>query len=229
MHDRLLRYMPLLGLILAAVGGILGAAYLVGGRDFVAFALAPLRRWNAAWMMLAVVIFYLIASEVTDTAWFQRFGIEMPHERLQALVLALVLGSFCLVDPLLAVWTNYWLLRDGRQVTAVVTDIREHGTVGYRYRVNGNVYTTSAYCPHEGKSSCLAGESITASYSVSHPSVSRIEHPMSMADGAWPVIILFTWPFEFMAIATIVSPRSKWAFNFGSRSVLPAAMRRTEP
>jgi uncharacterized protein DUF3592 len=199
----------------------LGAGYFVGGRDFVNFALAYMRRWNTAWMMLSFLAFYLIACEITDTQWFRQFGIEMIEERLQALFLALVLGSFFLIAPFRAVWTNYWLLRDGRQVRAVVTDVRQQGSVGYRYRVNGNEYTTSAYCPHQGRVSCFAGESITAYYSASHPSVSRIEHTESMGYGAWPAMIIFTWPFEFMAIATVVSPRCKWAYRFGSRNVLP--------
>ncbi len=229
LRGRHVQYLPLLGFVLAAMGGILGAAHLAGGRDLVDSALAYSRRWNTAWMMLCVLAFYLIACEIADTKWFRRFRIEMMQERLQGLVLALVLGSFCLVDPFRAAWTNYWLLRDGRQVKAAVTDIREHGSVAYRYRVNGNEYTTSAYCPHEGRVSCIAGEYITAYYSSSHPSVSRIEPTVSMADGAWPVIIFFTWPFEFMAIATVVSPRGKWAYRFGGRNVMPAAaMRRTE-
>ena len=228
LRGRLMQYLPLLGLVLAAAGAVLGAAYLVGGRDFTDFALSYFRRWNAAWMVLSVLASYLIIYEVTQTQWFRRFGIEMMPERLQALLLALVLGSFCLVSPFRTVWTNYWLLRDGRQVKAAVTDIREHGSVGYRYRVNGNEYTASAYRPHESRVSCSAGENITAFYSASHPSVSRIQHTLSMADGSWPVMIFFTWPFEFMAIATVVSPRCKWAYRFGSRNVLPPAMRRAE-
>jgi hypothetical protein len=221
LRGRFVKYLPLLGLVLAAAVGCLGAVYLVGGRDLFDFALAYLRRWNAAWMVLSVLAFYVIAHEVTQTQWFRRFGVEMMPERLQGLVLALALGSFCLVDPFRAVWTNYWLSRDGRQIKAAVTDIREHGSVGYRYRINGNEYTTSAYCPHEGRVSCIAGESITAYYSASHPSVSRIQPTVSMFDGAWPAIIFFVWPFEFMAIATVVSPRCKWAYRFGSRNVLP--------
>ncbi len=226
LRGRLVQYLPLLGLVLAAAGGTLGAVFLVGGRDLFGFALAYLGRWNTAWMMFSVLAFYVIAYEVTHTQWFLRFGIQMMPERLQGLVLALALGSFCLVSPFRTVWTNYWLLRDGRQVRAAITDIREHGSVGYRYRVNGNEYTTSAYCPHEGRISCIAGEYVTAYYSASHPSVSRIQPTVSMADGSWPVIILFTWPFEFMAIATLVSPRCKWAYRFGTRNVLPPAMRR---
>lgn len=228
LRGRLVQYLPLLGFVFAAVSSTLGAVFLVGGRDLFDFALAYLRRWNTAWMVLSVLAFYVIAYEFTQTQWFRRFGIEMMPERLQGLVLGLALGSFCLVSPFRTVWTNYWLLRDGRQVKAAITDIREHGSVGYRYRVNGNEYTTSAYCPHEGRVSCIAGENITAYYSASHPSVSRIQQTVSMADGAWPAIIFFTWPFEFMAIATVVSPRCKWAYRFGSRNVLPPAMRRAE-
>ena len=133
LRERILRYTPFLGLVFAALGGVLGTAYLMGGKDFVYFVLSFLSRWNAGWMILAVFTFYLLAWEVTDTQWFRRFGIEMMHERLQALVLALVLGSFCLVVPFRDFWTNYWLLRDGRPVRAVVTDVREHGGVGYHY------------------------------------------------------------------------------------------------
>jgi hypothetical protein len=212
--------------VLAGVGSILGAAYLLGGRDLVDIAFASWRRWNPLWMMLSVLAFYLIAHEITQTQWFRRFGIEMVPERLQGLVLASVLGSFCLVVPFRNAWTNYWLLRDGREVRAVVIDFRDHGTVGYCYRVNGNEYTASGYpynFPSAGPS-----ESITAYYSASHPSVSETRHPVSIIDGAWPAIVLFTWPFEFMAIATLISPRCKWAYRFGSRNVLPPAMRRTE-
>jgi len=62
LRGRLMQYLPLLGLALAAVGGILGAAYLVGGRDFVAFALTYSRRWSAAWWMVpSVLASYIIA------------------------------------------------------------------------------------------------------------------------------------------------------------------------
>jgi hypothetical protein len=40
LRDRILRYTPFLGLVFAALGAILGAAYLMGGRDFVYFALS---------------------------------------------------------------------------------------------------------------------------------------------------------------------------------------------
>jgi hypothetical protein len=229
LRGRLVKYLPLLGFLVAAVGGTLGAVYLVGGRDFLDFALAYLRRWNTAWMLLSALVFYLIAYEVTETQWFRRFGIEMVEERLQGLVLAFALGSFCLVVPFRDAWTNYWLLRDGRPVRAVVIDLREHGTVGYRYRVNGNEYMASGYEPKKGSvPSMMPGESMTVYYSASHPSVSETQHPVTMFDHAWPMIIVFFWPFEFMAIATVVSPRSKWAYRFGSRNVLAPAMRRTE-
>ncbi len=223
LRDRLIRYLPLLALVLAAACGIFAAAYLVGGRDFLDFALGYSRRWNVFWTVLSALALYLTACEIADTNWFRRFGIQMMQERLSALVFALVLGSFCLIVPFRVAWTNYWLLRDGRQMTAVVTDTRDHGSVGYRYRVNGDELTSSAYCPHNGRVSCMPGESVTAYYSISHPSVSRIEPTVSIADGAWPVMIFFTWPFEFMAIATVVSPRCRWAYRFGSRNVLPSS------
>jgi len=226
MRERLSRYTPLLGLVFAALGGILGAAYLLGGRDLVEIALASWRRWNPLWMMLSVLAFYLIAHEITQTHWFRRLGVDMVQERLQALVLALVLGSFCLVVPFRNIWTNYWLLRDARQLRAVVVDFRDHGTVGYRYRVNASDYTASGY-PYEFPRAA-PGESITVYYSASHPTISETRHPVSIIDGSWPVIIFFTWPFEFMAIATLIRPRCKWAYRFGDRNVLPLAMRRTE-
>ena len=61
LRGRLVQYLPLLGLVVAAVGGTLGAVFLVGGRDLFDFALAYLRRWNAAWMVLSVLAFYVIA------------------------------------------------------------------------------------------------------------------------------------------------------------------------
>jgi hypothetical protein len=230
LRSRLAKYLPLFGFVVAAIGGTLGAVYLVGGRDFFDFALAYLRRWNTAWMLLSVLAFYLIAYELSETQWFGRFGMEMAQERLQGLVLAFALGSFCLLVPFRDAWTNYWLLRDGRPVRAVVIDLREHGTVGYRYRVNGNEYMASGYEPKTGSvPSMMPGESITVYYSTSHPSVSETRRPVTMFDGAWLAIIVFFWPFEFMAIATVVSPRCKWAYRFGSRNVMAPGMRRTEP
>ena len=50
-------YLPLLGFVFAAVSSTLGAAFFVGGRDLFDFALAYLRRWNTAWMMLSFLAF----------------------------------------------------------------------------------------------------------------------------------------------------------------------------
>ncbi len=220
LRGRLSRYLPLFGFISAALGGILGAAYVIGGKDFVNFAVAYSRRWNTAWVMVSFLASYLVACEVTETQWFRRFGIEMIQERLQALFLALALSSFCLIIPFRDAWTNYWLSRDGRQARGVVT--AEGGALGYRYRVNRNEYRARCYKIGLGMA---PDESITVYYSASHPSVSALKLPVSTADGAWPVMILIGWPLEFMAIATVVSPRGKWAYRFGSRTVLPPPTR----
>ncbi len=220
LRGRLLRYLPLFGFISAALGGILGAAYFIGGKDFMNSAVAYSRRWNTAWMMLSFLASYLVACEITETRWFSRFGVEMVQERLQALFLALALSSFCLIIPFREAWTNYWLSRDGRHARGVVT--AEGAALGYRYRVDRIEYRACCYKIGLGMA---PDESVTVYYSASHPSVSALKLPVSMADGAWPVMILIGWPFEFMAIATVVSPRGKWAYRFGSRNVLPPAMR----
>lgn len=214
--SRVAKYLPLLGFVLAAAGGLLLLAYLVSGRGFVGFVLYYSCRWNMFWTVLSALVLYLIACEITSTNWFRRFGIEMPQERLQGLALALVLGSFGLVVPFRIAWTNYWLSRDGRQVRAVVT--AEGAALGYRYRINGNEYRACCYKVGRGMA---PEESITVYYSASHPSVSEVRRPVSMADGAWEVRVLLGLPFEFMAIATVVSPRGKWAYRFGSRNILP--------
>jgi hypothetical protein len=215
MFGRLGRYLPLLGLIIGALGGILGAAYFLGGWDFVAFAISYGRHWNTAWMILSALVFYLVAYEIVETRWFRRFDIKMMPERLQGLVIALVLGSFCLVVPFRDVWTNYWLLRDGRQGTAVVTDARDHGSVGYRYCVDGRWYDGSGHRSVQDRhyANVTPGESTVIYYSASHPSVSQIDHPITMVDGAWPVIIIFMWPFEFMALATVINPGGRFSYK----------------
>lgn len=221
LRSRLLRYLPLFGFISAALGGILGAAYFIGGKEFMNFAVAYSRRWNTAWMMLSFLASYLVAYEITDTQWFRRFGVAMMQERLQALFLALALSSFCLIIPFREAWTNYWLSRDGLQARGVVT--AEGAALGYRYRVDRNEYRACCYKIGLGMA---PDETVTVYYSASHPSVSALKRPGSMADGIWPVMILIGWPLEFMAIATVVSPRCKWAYRFGSRNRLPPAMRR---
>ena len=138
--------------------------------------------------------------------------------RFWALVLSLFLGYSFVVQPLQQIWKDYWLLKDGQQGTARVTEVRwtGHGGIAYQYRVNQVEYTgvgaVRGYKAGRGDMSppSVIGEHVVVYYSVSHPWLSQTDRPSGLAPYGLPLLLLM-WALEAFLIVTVINPNSRWA------------------
>lgn len=64
-------------------------------------------------------------------------------DRMFAVALTLFLGYYFVIRPVQKAWSNYWLVKDGREGTAIVMKAlwTGHNVVRYRYSVNQKEYT----------------------------------------------------------------------------------------
>ena len=129
--------------------------------------------------------------------------------------MAIALGQFLLLRVRSA-YTNYWLLRDAQNGTAIVTkDLWSgHNAVGYKYVVDQKQYSG-----HSGRnwqdqkySKVQVGEESVVYFSTSHPWLSLLYMPRAVLEGL-PVIIIVV-VLEAFAVGTIINPKSGWAFDF---------------
>ena len=132
--------------------------------------------------------------------------------RLTALVLAMALGQFLYLRAESA-WTNYWLLTDARQGTALVTNERwsGHGAVGYKYVVDQKQFTGHSGRNWKDPKRVEVGEETVVYFSASHPWLSLLYMPRGMLEGL--PVILIVLVIEVFALITIIKPRSGWAFS----------------
>jgi len=136
--------------------------------------------------------------------------------RFWALVIALVLGHFFIVVPAQLAWRNYWLCKDGRQGTAIITLELDHKGVAYRYCVAGVDYTggggRSWQDPKYAK--VIVGGHSVVYYSRSHPWLSSLNHQDTPLPPGLPVVI-GVWALEGFLVLTVINPNSKCALKFG--------------
>jgi len=132
--------------------------------------------------------------------------------KLVGLILALALGQFLFLRVRSA-WTNYWLLQDAHEGTAIVTkDLWSgHNAVGYEYVVDQKHYSG-----HSGRNSMdqkkvQVGEETVVYFSASHPWLSLLYMPQAVLKGLPAIIIVLV--LEVFAIITILKPKSGWAFS----------------
>jgi hypothetical protein len=144
---------------------------------------------------------------------------ETPNSaRSSVTVLAIFLGVM-LFFMCRGWWLEYWLVMDGQTGTAYVTDIYDGthgGSFSYTYSVGQRTYTghSKRNWRDPRYSAVEPGEHCPVYFSASHPWLSLLYPPNSVFTG-WPVV-LFLLMMEAIALTTIISPKSRWAFNPGS-------------
>jgi hypothetical protein len=128
----------------------------------------------------------------------------MNSSYLATVVIVVVFG--CLVwGCVQSMPLDYWILKDGAETTALVTDDRPwvgYRCVVYSYTVNGQEYTGKDR-PVVGNSFPKIGDKCTVYYSVSHPWYSLLRKPERFIDRyAAGIMLLFI--FSVVAIFDIV-------------------------
>ena len=115
-------------------------------------------------------------------------------DRLFAVALTLFLGYYFIIGPAQEAWSNYWLVKDGQEGTAIVSKELSsgHNVVRYRYRVNQMEYTgqDSRSWQDPKYANVLVGERAPVYFSSSHPWLSALNRPRSAMIEGLPVIVL---------------------------------------
>lgn len=132
--------------------------------------------------------------------------------RLTALILAIALGQF-LYLRVRSAWTNYWLLSDAKQGTAIVTKElwSGHDAVGYEYVVDQKQYSGHSGRNWRDQKKVQVGEEAVVYFSASHPWLSLLYMPRGVLEGL-PVVII-ALALEVFAVVTMIKPKSGWAFS----------------
>lgn len=134
--------------------------------------------------------------------------------RGSALFIAILLGF--LVWYAYSQWTDYWLLKDGRTVTATITGHSSNGAISYNYTVDRHEYTGESGLLYPGSQS--VGDEIDVCYSVSHPWLSGLGKPTRIGVGLpAAVAVLLVLFAEILAVRTVINPWSKWTLYFNRR------------
>jgi hypothetical protein len=143
--------------------------------------------------------------------------VRSPPQRFLVLIVLLPLAWWLYLQARSS-WRGYWLLKDGQQAMAVLTEDYwgGHGQVVYRYTVNEQLYTgvSSRNWKDERYSKVKIGEQAAVYFSASHPWLSLLYKPDSYLD-VLPALIAST--LVFFVVLTAVNPRSKWAFNLDDK------------
>jgi hypothetical protein len=104
---------------------------------------------------------------------------------------------------------RYWILTDGQQTMAQVTDVGGHNSIYYTYSAGGTNFTSHG--PREYRdprySNVGTGGTSTVWYSASHPWISTPRHPDAVVE-ALPWIVLVTL-FDILCLAALIHSWSK--------------------
>lgn len=145
-------------------------------------------------------------------------------DRVFAAALTLLLGYYFIIAPAQEAWSNYWLVKDGQEGTAVVTKElwTGHNVVRYRYRVNQKEYTGQDYRSWQDPkyAHVLVGERAPVYFSSSHPWLSALNRPRSVMIEGLPVMIL-VWCLIALLVLTAINPGGKWALKFSKSQTQP--------
>ena len=113
-------------------------------------------------------------------------------------------------------WANYWIIKDGQTGTALVTAFVRHNIAEYTYIVHQTGYRGSSFRDRSSPQCTgdIWGRHCPVYFSASHPWLSRLYRPDGVMQG-WPVVLIALL-IEVRALVTLLNPRSKWAFSFGT-------------
>jgi hypothetical protein len=218
--ERIQGILAILGFLAGLVAAVCGAAYYIGGSEFLLFAISRSLRWNLVWEILLFIAGTIVVIEISRSDRFQSIQIDHLGERLFALLLSLVVGGILVAVPLNDFWTRYWVKRDTRQTKAVITDYVYKDAVEYRYRVAGREYSGQVRIdvtdPRHAKAS--VGSSLTIHYSDSHPALSTVDPPKVVFDGEIFMAMLLGY-FEVRLLAMVFF--WSWMSNGQKRSQAP--------
>ena len=137
-------------------------------------------------------------------------------DRIFAAALTLLLGYYFIIAPAREAWSNYWLLKDAQEGTAIVTKElwTGHNVVRYRYRVNQKEYTGQDFRSWQDPkyANVLVGEKAPVYFSSTHPWLSALNRPRALIEGL-PVVIL-VWFLIALLVVTAINPSSRMALKF---------------
>src|SRR5438552_3838127 len=111
---------------------------------------------------------------------------------------------------MLAVWTDYWLNKDGKTAHAIIMQVHPKRIFDYRYTANGKEYVGTSRRDWEDEKvhELRASEETTVFFSTSHPSLSSLQ-TSRFSWGAFPFIVLMLL-LEFFLLAVLVDPKGRW-------------------
>lgn len=109
------------------------------------------------------------------------------------------------------VWSDYWLSKDSKTVTAVVIDTHPKRVIDYRYTMDGKAYagTGTREWEEEKIHALQAGETTTIQVSASHPWLSSLQ-TTRLAWAAFPFVALMLL-IECFCVAVLVDPNGRWS------------------
>lgn len=134
--------------------------------------------------------------------------------RWALIIPAVLLGSFLYGQARMS-WISYWLMTDGRQGVAIVTNElwSGHDVVDYKYTVDQREYRGRSQRNWEDPkySHVGIGQESVVYFSPSHPWLSLLYKPRTLIVGL-PVLVVALL-MESLFIITIINPRSNYAMN----------------
>jgi hypothetical protein len=108
---------------------------------------------------------------------------------------------------------NHWLAKDGKPVSAVITEAHSRRAYSFRYVVDGKEYIGHGVRAWEDEKirRLAAGEQISVVMSESHPWISDIK-PRQTSWAVFPIVVAMTL-LECLCFVALISPRSLDVFK----------------
>ena len=140
---------------------------------------------------------------------------EPTKDRLASLARFIVLIPMVILGNLVrlyvqGVWADYWLSKDPKTVSALVTQTYPKQMFDYRYTVDGKEYTGTSKRDWEAEKvhALQVGETTPVLVSASHPWFSSLQ-TWRLRWLAFPFIVLVLL-LEFFLLVVLIDPNGRW-------------------